>query len=109
MEKYKYISYYGTTHTNNSASTKCGDAGYCYETTLGAGTLVIGLFAFKRVSKTQLAIAILQFASSWLIIGYIWSIIWAILALLKSAPSTGPNPSTDPQIFNNPWENVPDS
>ena len=50
--------------------------------------MVMALFAFQQISKAQLAIGVLQFASSWLIIGYIWSIAWGILILFKARDTT---------------------
>ena len=70
----------------------------------------MGLFAFQHISFTQIVIGILQFSSAWLIVGYIWSVIWAILAFLKSVPERKLlNQENEPQTYNqssviNPWE-----
>ena len=50
----------------------------------------MSVLAYGRLSKTQLAIGILQFCSTWLLIGYIWSILWGILAMLKKSPELQP-------------------
>ena len=53
---------------------------------------------YKQFSKVQLAIGIMQFASSWLIIGYIWSLAWAVLIFFKKAPEGEPlNPGATGQ------------
>ncbi len=38
---------------------------------------------YPRLSKTQLVIGLCQLGTMWIIIGYIWSIGWAIMILLK--------------------------
>jgi len=59
----------------------------------------MAIIGFNKLSKTQLAIGVLQFASSWIIIGYIWSLLWGILLFLpnKSAESQPLNPLAGPQ------------
>ena len=43
----------------------------------------MSVVAYKQLSKIQLIIGILQFASSWLIIGYVWSVGWGVLVIWK--------------------------
>ena len=51
----------------------------------GAGTVFASLCTYSEtVPKTQLAIGFLQFITSWVIIGWILSIFWGYLILLKA-------------------------
>ena len=52
----------------------------------GFGTMLVALFGFNQISKAQLAIGIMQFASAWIIIGYIWSAVWGLMILIKGHP-----------------------
>ena len=78
----------------------------------GIGTMLMGLLAYSKISKTQLAIGVLQFATAWLIIGYVWSIVWGIFAMLKSSPqnnlllSNTEQQSTTERHVVNPWEST---
>ncbi len=61
---------------------------------LGSGTVFIA-FRYKSLSKTQLGIGILQLLTFTMIIGWVWSICWALLLLWKGmgksqAPTTRP-------------------
>ena len=50
----------------------------------GTGTIMSAFFA-RPVSKTQIALGILQFATSgFFYVGWVWSIIWGVLIVLKS-------------------------
>ena len=51
----------------------------------GFGTIIASLCTYSdTVPKTQLAIGALQFVTSWVIIGWIISIFWGYLILLKA-------------------------
>ena len=43
---------------------------------------------YPKLSKTQLCIGLLQFTTSLLLIGYVWSIAWGVIALC-----TAPRPA----------------
>ena len=50
----------------------------------GLGTTLAACFANENVSKTQLVISLIQFLTSWLLVGWIWSIYWGYLLVIKA-------------------------
>ena len=56
---------------------------------VGLGTMIMGIFFGKAISKIQLAIGILQLATSWIYLGILWSIAWGILIIWKSYRTQG--------------------
>lgn len=50
----------------------------------GWGTMVAACAASENVSKTQLTIGILQFLTSWMLIGWILSIYWGYMIVMKA-------------------------
>ena len=48
----------------------------------GTGTMLLST-RYKKCSKIQLIIAILQLIMSWEIVGWIWSITWGVLAFIR--------------------------
>ena len=73
---------------NSHCRSQCDFPWYISDlrTLIGLGTILLSVVGFKQFSKVQLVIGIMQFASSWLIIGYIWSIGWAVLIFFKKTP-----------------------
>ena len=49
----------------------------------------MSIFGGKVFSKVQFMIGLLQFLTIWSLIGYVWSIAWAILVFWKSRPAQG--------------------
>jgi len=45
----------------------------------GVGTMIYAIAGFRPFSKTQFIIGLMQFASSRVIIGYFWSVLWGVL------------------------------
>ena len=50
----------------------------------GFGTVLAACMASDNVSKTQLCVALVQFLTSWILIGWIWSIYWGYLLVMKA-------------------------
>ena len=50
----------------------------------GLGTAIAACAANENVSKTQLLIALFQFLTTFVIIGWIWSIYWGYLLVMKA-------------------------
>ena len=50
----------------------------------GVGTMIIACAPKETTSKTHLVIGILQFLTSFLIIGWIWAIYWSYLVAMKA-------------------------
>ena len=68
----------------------------------GFGTALAACMANDNVSKTQLVIGLIQFLTSFVLIGWIWSIYWGYLLVMKAmdqqsqtmrGPMGGMNPS----------------
>ena len=67
----------------------------------GLGTILTACFDEENVSKTQISVGVIQFFTSFVLIGWIWSIYWGYLIVMKGfdldktmgpgAPSAGPN------------------
>ena len=50
----------------------------------GFGTMIAACAAQDNVSKTQLVIGLTQFLTAFVLIGWIWSIYWGYLLVMKS-------------------------
>ena len=50
----------------------------------GLGTIVAACSDQTNVSKTQVSMALIQFLTMWLIIGYIIAIYWSYLIIMKA-------------------------
>ena len=46
---------------------------------IGVGTIVLALGAYNPISKTQLLIGVMQYATTWALIGHFWALVWSIL------------------------------
>ena len=50
----------------------------------GFGTMIAACASNETVSKTQLTIALIQFLTSVVLIGWIWAIYWGYLLVMKA-------------------------
>lgn len=55
------------------------------------------VLAFSILSKIQIAIGIIQFFTCYAIIGWVWSIAWGGLIVMKGIKSQKPAPPTGAQ------------
>lgn len=46
--------------------------------------MALAVFNDKTFSKTQFIIGVLQFATMWSLLGYLWSIAWGLLIVWKA-------------------------
>ena len=50
----------------------------------GFGTMIAACASSDTVSKVQLVVGLLQFLTSWLLIGWVLSLYWAYLIVMKA-------------------------
>ena len=50
----------------------------------GFGTMIAACAAPDTVSKVQLVVGLLQFLTSWILIGWVLSLYWAYLVVMKA-------------------------
>eukprot|EP00829_Urostomides_striatus_P015461 TRINITY_DN485_c0_g1_i7.p1 TRINITY_DN485_c0_g1~~TRINITY_DN485_c0_g1_i7.p1 ORF type:complete len:202 (+),score=59.82 TRINITY_DN485_c0_g1_i7:129-734(+) len=69
--------------------------------TPGFGTIMMSICGYNKLSKTQLCIGILQFTTSLLLVGYVWSIGWGVIALCTAPrPEVPLSASVEANPFN---------
>ncbi len=77
----------------------------------GIGTILYALGGYRPISKTQLVIGVMQYATKWMILGYAWSVIWGILFFYerKTRPEEEPiiNPA-DVQVISSEMLHMPE-
>ena len=55
----------------------------------GFGTMIASCAGNGAVSKTQLAIGLIQFLTTYILVGWIWSIYWGYLIAVKAFDARG--------------------
>ena len=50
----------------------------------GFGTMIASCSTQGAISKTQLAVGFIQFLTTYILIGWIWSIYWGYLIAMKA-------------------------